>query len=519
MASILLLTTTLLISSLFFFFFFFSIAKKKDKNKAVQPPLPPCPKGWPILGNLPQLGSKPHKTLHALSKIYGPLFRLKMGSVTIIVASSADVASQFLRTLDANFSNRPPNCAAEHIAYNYQSLVFSPYGPRWRMLRRLFTVHLFSPKVLDDLRYVREEEVALLASKLRRAQGAAIEVGKLVNICVTNALTRVAMGRRLFEEEKEGPDTEEFKRMVVELMQLSAAFNVEDFIPWLKALDVRGAMRKMKRVHRWYDEIFNKILEERKMMLERGGGGGDFLSLLLGFKRDDNADEETKLTDMEIKALLMDLFTAGTDSTSSTVEWALAELLRKPDILVAVQKELDSIVGKSRLVSELDLTNSVPLLHAIIKETFRLHPPGPLSVPRISSEPCEVSGFHIPEGSTLLVNIWSISRDPEVWNSPIEFNPARFLPGGKHVDVDLKGIHFELIPFGSGRRICAGMRLGLRMVTLMVASLVHGFDWVLPDGQTPETLDMEEDFGLTIERTVPLVARPIPRLDREAYLD
>ncbi|KAH7665210.1 Flavonoid 3'-monooxygenase protein [Dioscorea alata] len=507
MASFLLIIVTLLIS-FFFFIIIFSIANNNN-NKAHQPPLPPGPRAWPILGNLLQLGSKPHQTLHNLSKTYGPLFRLRLGSVTAIVASSADVASHFLRTHDANFSSRPPNSGAEHVAYNYQDLVFAPYGPHWRMFRRLCSLHLFSPKVLDELRHVRENEVTLLVTGLRRAQKVDVEVGKEINICVTNALSKAMLGRKVFDDEDNG----EFKDLVVELMKLTGSFNVGDFVPWLKPLDVHGVVSRMKKIHKWYDDFLNKIIEDHN----KEGGRGDLLSVLLRLKEDhDNNDEEVKLTDTNIKALLMDLFQAGTDTTSSTVEWGLAELLRHPDILTAAQNELDSVVGRDRLVSELDLAN-LPLMQAIIKETFRLHPSTPLSLPHVGSEPCEVGGFHIPQGSTILVNIWSISHDPVVWSNPLEFEPSRFLPGGNHADVDLKGSHFEFIPFGAGRRICAGMRLGLRMVPLVVASLVHGFNWALPDGLTPETLNMDEDFGLTLQRAVPLVARPIPRLSPDAY--
>ncbi|XP_039136909.1 flavonoid 3'-monooxygenase CYP75B137-like [Dioscorea cayenensis subsp. rotundata] len=524
MASLLLFITTILISSLFIIIF--SIANQKNnKSKAHHLSLPPGPRGWPIIGNLLQLGTKPHETLHALSKTYGPLLRLRFGSVTVVVANTADVASQFLRTLDANFSNRPPNSIAEHFAYNYQSPAFVPYGPRWRMFRRLCTTHLFSTKALDDLRHVREEEVALLACKFVQTKdtntSVGVEVGKEVDACAANALTRALFKRRVFEEEN-GPDGGEFKKALEEVLKLSAAFNVEDFIPFLKALNVRGFVTRLKKVHHWYDDTLTKIMEEHKTKTKIVSGGEsegkDFLSMLLGLKKGGNGDEvaDNKLTDTDIKALLTDLFTGGTDTTSSTVEWALVELIRHPDILTAAQKELDSIVGRSRLVSELDL-NNIPVLQAIIKETFRLHPPAPLLIPHTASEACEVAGYHVPQAATLLVNVWTICRDPNVWSSPLEFDPSRFLPGGKNAEVDLKGSHLELIPFGAGRRICLGMRLGLRMTTLLVASLVHGFDWALPDGLTPETLNMDVEFGLTLERSVPLVARPIPRLAHEAY--
>ncbi|XP_039137397.1 flavonoid 3'-monooxygenase CYP75B3-like [Dioscorea cayenensis subsp. rotundata] len=338
----------------------------------------------------------------------------------------------------------------------------------------------------------------------------------------SNALTRALFRRRVFEEDN-GPGVEEFKKVLEENFKLATGLNIEDFIPWVKALDVRGFVAKLKRLHRWYDDTLTKIIENHKtkakIAIEGEAEGKDLLSVLLKLKETDvEKDEETdnKLTDTDIKALLSDFFNGGTGTTSTTVEWALVELIRHPDILAAVQKELDSIVGRSRLVSELDLHNA-PVLQAIIKETFRLHPPLPLLIPHTASEACKVAGYHIPKATTLLVNVWTICRDPEVWSRPLEFDPSRFLPGGKNADVDLKGTHFELIPFGAGRRICIGLRLGLRMTTLLLASLVHGFDWALPDGLTPETLNMDVEFGLTLERSVPLVARPIPRLAHEAY--
>jgi flavonoid 3'-monooxygenase len=215
--------------------------------------------------------------------------------------------------------------------------------------------------------------------------------------------------------------------------------------------------------------------------------------------------------------LFQNLFTAGTDTTSSTVEWALAELLRRPEVLAQAQREIDAVVGKERLVTESDLPH-LTFLAAVVKETFRLHPSTPLSLPRVAAEDCEVDGYHIPRGTTLLVNVWAISRDPASWGpDALEFRPERFLAGGLHESVDMKGGDYELIPFGAGRRICAGLSWGLRMVTLMTATLVHTFDWSLVNGMTAKELDMEEAYGLTLQRAVPLMVRPVPRLLPSAY--
>ncbi|OEL28674.1 Flavonoid 3'-monooxygenase [Dichanthelium oligosanthes] len=246
-------------------------------------PLPPGPRGWPVLGNLPQLGAKPHHTMCAMAREHGPLFRLGFGSAEVVVAASAGVAAQFLRAHDANFSNRPPNSGAEHVAYNYQDLVFAPYGSRWRALRKLCALHLFSGKALDNLCAVREGEVVLMVKELARhhQQGLAVALGQVANVCATNTLARATVDRWVFAVDG-GEGAREFKEMVVELMQLAGVFNVGDFVPALAWLDPQGVVGKMKRLHRRYDDMMNGIIREREAAEE----GKDLLSILLARMRE-----------------------------------------------------------------------------------------------------------------------------------------------------------------------------------------------------------------------------------------
>jgi len=348
-----------------------------------------------------------------------------------------------------------------------------------------------------------------------------VPLGQEANVCATNALARAAVGRQVFGEGA-GEGAREFKDMVVELMQLAGVFNIGDFVPALRWLDPQGVVAKMKRLHRRYDRMMDGFISERDGQAAADAAGNDLLSVMLGMMRHSpssaDADDGINFNHTDIKALLLNLFTAGTDTTSSTVEWALAELIRHPDVLKKLQREVDDVVGNDRLVTEADLPQ-LPFLAAVIKETFRLHPSTPLSLPRVAAEDCEVDGYLVPKGTTLLVNVWAIARDPASWGpDALEFKPTRFLPGGSHESVDVKGGDYELIPFGAGRRICAGLSWGLRMVTLMTAMLVHAFDWELVDGMTPEKLDMEEAYGLTLQRAVPLMVRPVPRLLPSAYM-
>lgn len=168
-----------------------------------------------------------------------------------------------------------------------------------------------------------------------------------------------------------------------------------------------------------------------------------------------------------------------------------------------LKKELETVVGLENMVKETHL-DKLEYLYMVVKESLRLHPVAPLLIPHESMEDYEVQGYHIPKKSQIIVNAWAIMRDPNVWPNPDSFNPERFTSD----DVDLKGLDFRLIPFGSGRRGCPGMQLALQVVRLVVAQLVHCFDWEVPDGMQPSDLDMSEHFGTVTNRAKPLVVIP-----------
>lgn len=174
-----------------------------------------------------------------------------------------------------------------------------------------------------------------------------------------------------------------------------------------------------------------------------------------------------------LTCLHQDFFIGGTDTTSSTVEWAMTELLLNPDKMVKAKNELQQVEGP---VQESDISR-FPYLQAIVKETFRLHPPVPLLLPRKAVSEVEMQGFTVPKNAQILINIWAIGRDPAIWPDPNSFKPERFL----ECQADVKGRDFELIPFGAGRRICPGLPLGHKMVHFTLASLIHSFDWKIAD--------------------------------------
>ena len=199
---------------------------------------------------------------------------------------------------------------------------------------------------------------------------------------------------------------------------------------------------------------------------------------------------------------MQELLAAGSDTSSSTVEWAMAELIKSPESMKKVREELVREISDN-LIKISDLPQ-LPYLQACVKETLRLHPPAPLLLPRQASVSCEIMKYTIPKDSQIWVNVWAIGRDPMNWEDPLVFKPERFL----NSTVDYKGNNPEFLPFGAGRRICPGMPMAARLLPLVLASLIHFFDWSLPNETTPDELDMDDKFGVTLQKEQPLLIIP-----------
>lgn len=300
-----------------------------------------------------------------------------------------------------------------------------------------------------------------------------------------------------------------FKELIFKLFHVSTIVMVGDFLPWLKwATDAFGYPRLMRQVKSDMDACLQEFLDVKKegnsTMRE------DFVDLLLA---QPNEAGDGRLDDDAINGVIQDMLLAGTDTSSNTVEWAVAELLRHPASMRKLQGELDAVVGKDRIVSETDIPN-LPYLRAVTKEILRLYPPAPLDLPHESIEPSTIWGYEFPARTGLFVNLYAIQRDPKVWDHPDEFDPDRFID---HPEIGMGGSHFGLIPFGAGRRQCPGMPLGILFVELGIARLAQSFDFALPEGQDVADLDMTEKFGITMPRKNSLIVVCKPRLPVHLY--
>ncbi|KAJ4974449.1 hypothetical protein NE237_007623 [Protea cynaroides] len=474
---------------------------------------PPGPKPWPIIGNFNLIGSLPHRSVHELSLKYGPLMQIRLGSHPVIVASSVETAQLILKTHDLKFASRPKTAAGKYTTYNYSDITWSPYGPYWRQARKMCLMELFSAKRLELLEYIRVEENLELLAGLYANAGKPVLLKDHLSDVSLNVISRMVLGKKYLDESTTSiVSPHEFKKMLDELFLLNGVMNIGDWIPMIDFLDLQGYVKRMKVLSKKFDWFLEHVIEEH---MERRKGlenyaAKDMVDVLLELAEDPHL--EVKLHRSGVKAFTQDLIAGGTESSTITIEWAISELLRKPEIFKKASEELDRVIGKQRWVEEKDIQN-LPYIEAIVKETMRMHPVAPLLVPRIAREDCELAGYDIREGTRVLVSTWTIGRDPSLWEEPDEFIPERFI--GKAIDV--KGQNFELLPFGSGRRMCPGYSLGLKLIQSSLANLLHGFIWKLPDQMKPEELNMEEIFGLSLPRKIPLVAVVGPRLPAHVY--
>ncbi|XP_064989843.1 cytochrome P450 71A1-like [Musa acuminata AAA Group] len=479
---------------------------KRNNLRARTHGMPPSPPKLPFIGNFHQLGSHPHRSLHALSQKHGPLMLLHLGQVPTLVVSSPDGARDVMRNHDQVFASRPVLKPAKVLFDGCKDLGFSPHGEHWRQLRKICAFHLLSSTRVQSYRLIRQEEVGFMIRKIssQASPTTSVDMSEIFYSFANDMLCRVVSGKFNREEGRNVLLGE----LIREFSVLLGKFYVGDYFPWLGWLDVLfGSMERAKKTKKRWDDLLDGVIQEHEDRSAEGDDGErDFVDVLLSL-REDPGGNHALLTPQTIKALLMDIFSGGTETSYVTLEYAMAELVRNPRMMAKLQHQVRGIASRTKgTVKEEDL-DEMAYLKAIIKEVLRLYPPAPLLLPRELLEDCQIQGYNIPKKTRVIVNAWAISRDPSHWEAPDEFKPERFMGDGA---MDFKGNDFEFIPFGAGRRICPGMGFANASLELALATLVYHFDWELPGGLTTEDLDMSEAFGIMLQRKqrLHLVAKP-----------
>ncbi|KAL0857204.1 hypothetical protein Bca101_062358 [Brassica carinata] len=496
----------ILILLCFFSFLGYSLFFKKPKNSPGYD-LPPSPPSLPIIGHLPLLfSSLTHKSLQKLSTKYGPLLHIRIFNVPVILASSASVAYEIFKSHDVNVSSRDLAVNGESLVFGSYGIMHAPYGDYWKFMKKIITTKLLRPQTLERSRGIRAEELhrfyGSLVEKARNNESVGIskEAMKLMN----NTLCRMSMGRSFTEENGEAGKV---RFLVEESNALTKKRILASLLRRpLEILRIPLFKKEIMSVSDRFGELLERILVEHEEKLEENHQDKDVMDELLAACQDEEA--EYKITRNHIKALFVEQFIGGTDTSVQTTQWAMAEILNNHKVLDKLREEIDSAVGCSRLIQEMDLPN-LPYLQAVVKEALRLHPPGPLLV-RKFQEGCEIKGFYIPEKTILVINAYAVMRDPDSWKDPDDFKPERFLSSKE----DEKHQELKFLPFGGGRRACPGGNLSQIIVGTAIGVMVQCFDWKIEGGK----VNMEEAVeGMSLSMVHPLKCTPIPRPQALAF--
>ncbi|TXG51628.1 hypothetical protein EZV62_024152 [Acer yangbiense] len=463
----------------------------------------PGPSGLPFVGLvLVFTSSLTHRVLAKMSESLKAksLMAFSVGFTRFVISSEPDTAKEILNS--SAFADRPIKESAYELLF-HRAMGFAPYGEYWRNLRRISATHLFSPKRITHFGKFRQNIGLKMVEEIRgfvEREGGVVQVRKMLHFGSLNNVMMSVFGKSYdFGVDVGGFELES---LVSEGYELLGIFNWSDHFPVLSWLDLQGVRKRCRNLVDKVNTFVGKIIEEhmlKRAMNDRVDDEADFVDVLL------QLEEDNKLTDSDMIAVLWEMIFRGTDTVAILLEWILARMVLHPDIQAKAQSEIDSVVGTSGFMSDSDLPN-LPYLHAIVKETLRMHPPGPLlSWARLAIHDTNIGDHFIPAGSTAMVNMWSITHDEKMWPQPNEFKPERFV----EEDVSIMGSNLKLAPFGSGRRVCPGKAMGLATVELWLAQLLQSFKWVPSD---VAAVDLSECLKLSLEMKNSLICKALPRV-------
>ncbi|MED6157483.1 hypothetical protein PIB30_023524 [Stylosanthes scabra] len=416
------------------------------------------------------------------------------------------MAQEVLKTHDLEFCGRPSFLAQKKISYNRVAIAFSPCNDSWKAIKKICVTHFLSSSNVSRFSSIRQFEVNQMIKEISiQASNNNKSVTNLDDaiLSLTNTIiSRIAFGRSYKYDKR-------LLGLLNESQGLLGAFFVSDYVPFMGWIDKLRGMhslleRNFKKLDAFLQEIVNQHLDHPERQKSEEEEEDNVIDVLLKLKINKEQSFPFDLTYEHIKAVLVDILIGGTYSSAATSTWAMAKLLKSPKTMMKVQAEVRNFFGRKGFVDEEEIKNNndLPYLKAVIKETLRLQPPLPLLLTRETNEACKLGEYEIEANTLVYVNAWAIQRDPEIWKNPEEFYPERFFESS----IDFKGQDFELTPFGSGRRVCPGLNMGVATVEIIVANLLFWFDWEVPIGM--EDLDNNEiKPGIVHSKKNPLILR------------
>ncbi|XP_039174329.1 tyrosine N-monooxygenase [Eucalyptus grandis] len=498
---------------------------KSGKGKSEPLPLPPGPASWPVVGCAPHMvWNKPTARwiLRWMEEMDTGIACFRIGNTHVITVTDPKIAQEFLKKQDATFASRPGLMAARAFSGGYVTAVISPYGEQWKKMRRVLTSEIICParhKWLHDKRAEEADNLVKHVFNQCKSLGQ-VNLRHTTRHYCGNMIRRLVFNKRYFGKGRKdgGPtiDEEQHVDALFNALNYLYAFCVSDYFPFLVGLDLDGHEKVVKDWTRTFQRLHEPIINDRikrrrddSSLQSNRTDPQDLLDVLVMLK---DSQGKPLLTPHEVKAQATEIMMAAVDNPSNAVEWAMAEMINRPELLKKAKEEIDRVVGKERLVQESDIPQ-LNYIKACAREAFRLHPIAPFNVPHVALSDAVMAGYRIPKGSHILISRLGLGRNPEVWDEPLKFKPERHITSDTE-EVLLAEPDLRFISFSTGRRGCIATQLGTTMTVMLLARLIQGFNWSpLANDSSINLKESKDDLSLA----EPLVAQAKPCLVKHLY--
>ena len=465
--------------------------------------LPPGPMSWPVIGNLHQLGSKPHERLTELAKSFGDVYRLQLGSRRVIVLNSLDYVKEALVKKSNDFSSRPPLRSFKACDIGGRSVAFGPYGPTYLKNRRL--AHLAMHSFLSDHERLCSQIANGLQKLCKTFAEHKDEFDPILDIKNTIAEMNFAY---TFGEDIDAKDKDQLSQLLTESNQFienNKVGNLVDFLPWLSPL-FGGSVKRIQEMTQNLVNFVKKIYTEKKEKFSKKKRIGCVADALVRCYESGTSErvvalgEELDLDEENMVTVLTDIFGASVETTSTTLAWAVLYIASHPSIQERLHKELADVVGDNCItVSD---KHRLPFLEATVLETLRHSTVIPLALPHYAEHETSVGPYRVPEDTVVFINLWGINHDERVFKDPLVFDPDRFIDEGG----DVNRARFSSVPFSTGTRKCLGHVLAQIQLFLLLGGLLQKFK--LESSGRPS---LSPVFGFLL-RPQPFSIRVLPRI-------
>ncbi|EDO32562.1 predicted protein [Nematostella vectensis] len=457
--------------------------------------LPPGPWGFPVIGAAFRLGPKSHLDFLEMSRNYGQVFSMYLGSRLVVVLNGMALQEALTGKLSRVFAGRPKLYTMERCRNGGDGLINAPYCRKWKLMRKTAITAIHKYIATQD---VLESILGKVAHGLVQRLDACAETPHNVMPELKFATASVILGI-LFGENHDASHVESILGTSDDFRKCVGCGLAVDFMPWMENFPIPKVNRMVKLTSDM-NAVLKNLYEENKTSYS--GRIRNLADAVIKVSEehsqiDDDSDPKGEMADLDVVQTIVDLVGAGFDTSSLTLYWAIAYFVKYPQVQRRIHHEIDTVIGRDRIPT-LDDVKHLPYTHACLYELLRVTCLAPTAVPHSTLEEVDFRGYTIPKDTVIFANIWSLLRNEEYWQNPDVFDPMRFLDEeGRLLNPNSWP---TFLPFGAGIRKCTGRELAIAELMFFITAIMQKFRFS-EEGLTADhpPIDLTGEAGLTLK--------------------